>query len=257
MARAVIRVPSSRRLQRVIGKSPLFDFLELTNTFDFDVFRDPSQFMGDTLFGGYQSTASGGGSATAAIDAGKVGGQIVLDAGTTNGGRSDLSLGLHFQGQLNATIAALVSIDDITDAKVEVGFTDVISGTDAGAVDVKATPTFNALDCALWVFDTTDNTDWEGISTPDGDTTPPTVIEAGIQPVAGTSEWLIVALRDDTVTYIRATASGGVTFTSTPQLLGPTKTTLLTPWAFVQNRAGAKTKLSIRDLWVWQRKTTG
>lgn len=259
MADTILWTPTRGHLKRILGgRGGVYPFLERLS-WDSTVWFD--DFMGDLFKGGaapgaYQSTASGTSAAAAAINTGAVNGEILLDAGTDSGGRSDLSLGLHFQGQLNCAFAARVQLNGITSAKVELGFTDVLSGTDAGAVNVKATPTFNATDCVGWVFDTNDNAYWEGIGAKAGAAA--TTYEAGVSPVAATYETLEVALIGDVAFYLRFDANGKFldVNTGTPQTSAVTATTLLTPWLFVQNRSTTQRTLTVDWVSAWQRRTT-
>ena len=229
----------------------IYQFLEYLS---WDIAKWEDDFLGDTLHGSYQSTASGAASAAAAIDTGKVNGQILLDCGTADDGRSDLSLGLHYRGDQNPVFVARLTADNITTLKVEAGFTDVISGTDAGAVNVKATPTFTATDCALWCLDTDDNAYWEGIAVKNA--TAATTQEAAISPTAATMEYLVVSLRDSAAIYSRYDAAGKRTFEPVVQAAAITSTVLLTPWIFAQNRSAAQHIVSVDYLAAWQRRTT-
>ena len=273
MPEPVLLVPSRGNLKKYWGGKERLQFLEVPmpalnmklwdDDFDGDLFR------GGAAPGVYQSTASGTSSATAALvttGADRENGCVLLDAGSDNAGRSDLSLGMHYQANRNCVIAVRLKMSAITSVKVEIGFTDVLSGTDAGALNVKATPTFNATDCAVWSIDTNDNTNWEGVAAATGDTTPATTVEAAISPTADTFEWMIVALREYDSTnnlaaakYIRADANGGVTFESAWQTATATgaisSNVLLTPWVFVQNRSGTQRTCTIDRLIVWQRRT--
>ena len=251
-AESVVLIPSYERI-RSGGASPrsIQEFLAMgfmpigLNGWD-------DHFQGDTLHGGYQSTASGAASVAAAISTGAVGGAILLDAGTDNGGRSDLSLGLHYTAQRNAVIWARVQLSAIGSVKCEIGFTDVISGTDAGAVNVKATPTFNANDFVGWVIDTTNNANWEGMGV--AATVAATTLAAGISHTAATYEWMGVALAEDgKAKFMRLTANGRKTYESAWQNAFVTEDTLLTPWVFVQNRSAANRTCLIDRLLVYQR----
>src|SRR3990167_4416815 len=111
------RYYTTRNLNRRLGSRSERDFLELNA---FNVSRLEDEFQGDTLWGGYQSTASGAASAAAAISTGVVNGAALLDAGTDNAGRSDLSWGLHYQAQLNAIYIARFSINTLTTRKFEI-----------------------------------------------------------------------------------------------------------------------------------------
>ena len=107
---------TSRNLTRRLGRSHARDFLEL-NAWNISGWED--DFQGDLFSSGaapgmYQSTASGAASATAAVSTGVVNGAALLDAGTDNAGRCDLSWGLHYQAQLNAIYVARFSINTLT-----------------------------------------------------------------------------------------------------------------------------------------------
>lgn len=253
MANSVIQLPTREILKRKLpGNDKVFSLLELLTL---NISKWDDDFQGDTLHGGYQSTASGAGSAAAAISAGLQGGAVILVTGTDADGRSDLSLGLHFAGNSNVVIAARLKISAISGAKIEIGFTDVVSGTDAGAVATKATPTFNANGCALWAFDTNDNDYWEGIAALEG--VAATTVEAAISPAADTYEWMIVALNGTSAKYLRLNADAEKTYESAWQTSAITAATLLTPWVFVQTRNTTSKTLTL-DRWiVYQRSSTG
>ena len=254
MANNVIMLPTRDSLKRKLpGNDKVFSLLELL-TLNIDKWDD--SFQGDTLHGGYQSTASGAGSAAAAIVEGTVGGIVRLVTGTADAGRSDLSLGLHYRGNLNAVVAVRIQVDVITSLKIEVGFTDVVSGTDAGAVDLKATPSFNATNCALWILDTNDNAYWEGVAAQAGAAA--TTVEAAISPTAAEWEWLIVALKDTAAKYIRLNGDGEKSYESDWQTSAMTAATNLTPWVFAQARTGSASKnVDIDRIICWQRMSTG
>ena len=119
------------------------------------------------------------------------------------------------RGDHGAVIVACLTVDIITGVKIEMGFTDV--ATDPGAVNVRATPTFNATDCALWCFDDNDNGNWEGVAANNQDTNPMANVTgalaiqgAAFAPVAATYEWLMIELveSDDSNSECASTASG-------------------------------------------------
>lgn len=199
-------------------------------------------FMGDqmkydaTAPGTYQSTASGAASAAAAISTGVVNGAAILDAGTDNGGRSDLSLGLHYEARLSPLYVARFSINTITTRKFEVGFTDVVSGTDAGAVATKATPTFNATDCALLVYDTNDDAVLTLVGNPGGGTA--ASVDFTITLAAATYYYFGVQLYDEDDEAVGFVLDANGRLLETQKIrTAITSTVLLTPWLFVQNRA--------------------
>lgn len=237
---------------------PVRQFLELHALETSSWYDD---FQGDTLHGGYQSTASGANSAAAAISTGVVNGAILLDPGDANSGRSDLSLGLHYQGQLNAVMWAKMSMSALTSAKFEIGFTDTVSGTDAGAVNSKSGNTWTATDAALLVYDTSDDTNLTlmGVAT----NTAATVIDLNTALSAATYYYFGVYLKlaDKTTDTISAK---GFLLNLDGKLLEETAwmesavapTVLLTPWLFVQNRSGARRSMTVDLVYSYQRRTT-
>jgi hypothetical protein len=211
----------------------------------------------------YTLASSGTGTANPAISVGKVGGQILLQCGSADDGHSELSGGLNFRGDHGCVMVARVASDNIADGKIEVGFTDVIAGTDAGAVNNVATPTFTATDCALWVWDADDTAYWQGVATPDGNTTPITKLEPSIGPAADTFEYLMVALEEDpagtnqaAARFILADGNGDMVYDSGWNGLAISDNVLLCPWIFAQNRdAGQDIDVFVDYIGVWQRSS--
>ena len=253
MADPVIHVPSRSRLKRVQGgRDRLYPFLERSATFDLSSWSD--DFQGDTLNGVYQSTASGTGAVAAAISTGVVNGAILLDAGSDDAGRSDLSIGLHYRGDQNATIWVRMSLNTLASSKFEVGFTDVISGTDAGAVNAKATPTWTATDAVVLCRDTTDDTSVTLLGVAAGTVSAVEDLDPVI--AAATYYYYGVTLRDGAAKGFILDAGGGV-LDETAWITGAvTATVLLTPWVFVQNRSAAQRTLTVDYMTAYQRRTT-
>ena len=242
-----------QELRKVLGGiDDVYPFFE---DLIFDINKWDDDFQGDTLHGGYQSTASGASAAAAAINTGAVGGQVRLTTGTDDNGRSDLSLGLHYYGQNNAIVAARVALSAVSTVKLEVGFTDVLSGTDAGAVDVLTTPTFNAADWVGFCLDTDLDANFRFLGVAAG--TASSVVATARPPTAATFEWYVVQLSDTRARGFILTASGGEVY-STGWITGAvTADVLLTPWVFAQSRAvSASRNCDIDRLKVWQRTTT-
>tara|TARA_Y100000310_G_scaffold269077_1_gene282025 strand:+ start:30 stop:803 length:774 start_codon:yes stop_codon:yes gene_type:complete len=245
-----IEVPNRQRLYQ-LGPD-IHEILQLGVPLGINSWDD--DFQGDTLHGGYQSTASGGASAAAAIAAGLVGGQILLNPGTANDGRSDLSLGLHYLGNRFAAIWWKVRLTDaVTSVKLELGFTDVISGTDAGAVATKATPTFNAADCAVLVLDTDDDSNLTLVGNQNGSAA--TAYDFSATLVANTFYWFGLVLRETRAAGYLCNAAGRVLErqpASGYMENAITQTVALTPWAFVQNRSASQRQLHIDRLKAYQ-----
>src|SRR5574341_488707 len=87
-----------------------------------------------------------------------VGGTMTLTTGANADDSAGQGLGLNWSGDRGFYFICRAKLDTITNAKFEIGMTDDEAGDDTGEVGTKATPTFNATDCALFVFDTTDDT---------------------------------------------------------------------------------------------------
>ena len=183
-------------LRRVMAHSRIYPFLERGSLDVVQMLPGGDDFMGDTLRTDIYTVSNGGGASAASpvITAGVLNGVCDFVTGTANDSTasSELSTGLQFRGDHGCVMVACLQVDIITGVKIEVGFTDSL--TDPGAVGTKATPTFTAEDCALWVLDTNDNTDWEGLAANNTSTAPMTTVEAAIQPTASTYEWLMVEL---------------------------------------------------------------
>lgn len=252
MADPIIHKPTRARLKTVFGgRDGLYPFLEFGNTIDLSGWED--DFQGDTLHGGYQSTASGTAAVAAAISTGVVNGAILLDAGTADAGRSDLSLGLHYRGDLNCVMWVRSSLNTLGSSKFEVGFTDVISGTDAGGVNVKATPSFNATDGVFLVRDTNDDTNLTLVGVAAG--VAATAIDFNTVLAAATYYYFGVALRDGAARGFLLDAAGLLLEETAWMSSAVTATVLLTPWAFVQNRSASQRTLTVDYLRSYQRRT--
>ena len=252
--RLLERYNTSRNLRRRLGSRAELDFLELSamNISD-GPFPGGDDIQGDALWGGYQSTASGAASAAAAISTGVDNGAALLDAGTDDDGRSDLSWGRHYRGDLNAIYVARFTIPVITTRKFEIGFTDVISGTDAGAVNVKATPTFTATDAAVLVYDTDDDAILTLVGVKAG--TAATAVDFTIALVADTYYYFGVALVGDFAHGFVLDANGAFIESRTISA-AVTETVLLTPWLFIQNRAANAGSMTLDWHRAYQRRTT-
>src|SRR3990167_6014040 len=232
------RYYTTRNLRRKLGTRHERDFLELGA---FNISKWEDDFQGDLFSAGaapglYQSTASGANSAAAASSTGVVNGAILLDAGNANAGRCDLSWGLHYQAQFNAIYIARFSINTLTTRKFEIGFTDVISGTDAGAVNVKATPSFNADNAVVLVYDTDASTalTLAGVKA----TAAATVANFSTALVAATYYYFGVALIGESDQAVGFLLDANGAFLEEEVITAAVDVdTLLTPWLFVQNRA--------------------
>jgi len=263
MANPVQHVPSRQNLRNTMGLAREFGFLEF-NTIDQVVWDD--DFLGDTLDAGYQATAASG--TTLAIAAGANGVATQITQAATDA-HANFTLGLDWQAQLMCVMAARVKIDAITDSKMEIGFTDVVSGTDAAAVNacgaVAGTYTFTAGDCAVWAFDTSSANDYWHVAATDGSTA--TGENTSLAPVADTYETLVVALEgtrtagstdawtSPSVAHFYRLDKNGYQVDKRKITIGPNSNVLLTPHINVTSRNGTANTMTIDFVKVWQRRT--
>lgn len=252
-------------LRRIMGQSRLYPFIERHSLDVVQMKPGGDDFMGDTLDTFTYTVANGGGAgaATPVITGGALNGILDMVTGTAAGSTasSEICSGLNYRGDHGCVMVACLALSAITNVKVEVGFTDVLD--DPGAVATKATPTFTAADCALWVLDTNDNAYWEGMAANNTSTLPMATVEAAISPTAATYEWLMVELieSDDTnsecaVEFSRFNADGYLTYRAigggVGSTQGPNSNVLLTPWIYVEARNATSKTLSV-DYWnCWQ-----
>lgn len=239
------------------GLNGIRGFLD-SNCLDVVVWHD--DFLGDTIRG--DATAPGlyevvtGVDGAISILADQANGIAEIRASDGNGADNEycgVSLPeLAWKGDHYCWMVACIAVDNVATVKMEVGFTDVT--TDAGAVGTLATPTVTADDCAVWVFDTDDTAYWQCVGAKAG--TPATKIEPSIAPVAGTFEYLGVALEDTSAKFFRLDANGRKTYESPWMADAITKTDGLVPWVFVQLRTGTIDRnISLDMLHVEQMRT--
>jgi hypothetical protein len=240
VADPLLLLNSRENLRRVRGgRDGTYPFLEVGTWDTVHYFDD---FLGDEIRGSdatpglYQVQTTTDGAIT--ILANQPNGVAEIRASDGNGADNEycgISLPeLAFTGDRNSVMAVRVAVDAIATVKMEFGFTDVT--TDAGAVNVLATPSATAANAAMWVLDTDDNAYWQGFGVAAG--TLATKYEPAISPVAATFETLVVALRDGFARFIRLDSNGRMTVDSQWQASFITKTTALVPWMFVQLRTG-------------------
>lgn len=207
--------------------------LWIPSSFDYDVFED--KFWGDTLHTLYPAAKTNGASAAVTFTADNANGFLELVSGTDLAGYAGQGLGLQFTGDRGILFECIVRTPAaITTMKFEVGLTDTVVD-DAGAINVKATPTFNATDCAVIVFDTTDDTNFAAISAKAGVGTATQDITA-VVPAVSTTYRIGIRVETDSVSYwINGTQVAG----HANAIEGGTK---LTPWVFCQARAGTASR---------------
>src|SRR5512146_433332 len=208
--------------------------LTLVDNPEYCVWTD--DFIGDALDARYASSV-GSGTEVVGITAGVNGLLTVATQGNADGDTAGVGLGLHWEGALGVYFAAYVKLNPITNAKFEIGLTD--STADDGAIDVKATPTFTATDCALFVYDTTDDTNVTFITCANG--TVGANVDSTFTLAADTFFWVEIVVQDGQASgYINGQYVGGGAITSTAPL---------TPW-FYAGAVGAATGVTTTCDWL-------
>ena len=200
------------------------------SSFDYDVFED--KFWGDALLGLYPAAKTNGTSAAVTFTEHNANGYLDLVSGTTNNGYAGQGLGLQFTGDRGVLAEFIVRTPAaITTMKFEVGLSD--ADDDAGAINIKATPSFTAADTAVFVVDTDDDANIAFISAKGGSGTATQDIQAL---TASTTYRLAVrAIGDSVEGFINGTQVAG-------HDAGIEGGSALTPWAFVQARAGSASR---------------
>lgn len=261
MAEPIIHVPTIQHLKRARGNIGLaFPFVALgIPPLNMVVWDD--DFLGDTIRG--DATSPGIYEVVTGVDgainilADQKNGIAEIRASDGNGADNEyagISLPeLAFCGDNYCGMAVRLTVDNIATVKMEVGFTDVT--TDAGMVNALATPTFTATNCCGWAFDTDDNAYWQAVGAKDGSAA--TKIEPEIAPVATTFEWLIVVIEGNNAKFYRLDENANQTYESgwmTDAIEGGTQ---VSPWIFVQLRAGTIDRnIQLDRLIVWGNRTS-
>ncbi|HET6497367.1 MAG TPA: hypothetical protein VFH61_18630 [Thermoleophilia bacterium] len=117
-----------------------------------------THFLGDALPGEWGAAKTNGTSAAVTV----AGSKLTMTTGTDDNGYAGQGFGLFWAGDRGFYMESLQALDVLTTVKLEVGVSDAIA--DAGAVNVKATPSATAADFAVLCFDTDDNTQLDLIS---------------------------------------------------------------------------------------------
>ena len=209
--------------------------LWIPNSFDYDVFED--KFWGDLLRAEYPAAKTNGTSAAVTFTEHNSNGYLELVSGTDDAGYAGQGMGHQFTGNRGILAEFLFRTPaTITTMKFECGLSD--ADDDAGAINVKATPTFTATDCAVFVVDTTDDANIAFITANAGSATATQDIVAL---AASTTYRFAIRVEGDSVSaWLNGTrvASGTIA--------GASK---LTPWAFCQARAGSASRTMQLHKW--------
>lgn len=211
--------------------------LWIPGSFDYDVFGD--KFWGDAILTLYPAAKTNGASAAVTFTEHNVNGYLELVSGTDDDGYAGQGMGLQFTGDRGVLAEFLVTTPSaVTTFKMEVGLSD--ADDDAGAINLKATPTFTASDCAVFCVDTDDDANFAFISREStGGTTGVTQDIVAI--AASTTYRIAVRAEGNSVSaYLNGTqvAAGVIEGGSA-----------LTPWVFVQARAGTASRTIKLNKW--------
>lgn len=206
--------------------------LWIPSSFDYDVWED--NFKGDAILGEYPSAKTNGTSAAVTFTEHNTYGYLELVTGTSDNGYAGQGVGLHWNGDRGILAEILFKTPSaITTLKFEMGLSD--ADDDAGAINLKATPTFTATDCAVVCFDTDDDTNFACISAKAGSATSTQDITA-VVPAASTFYRVAIRVEGDSVTYwINNSLVAG----HENAIEGGNDLTL---WAFAQARTGSASR---------------
>lgn len=198
--------------------------LWLPGSFDYDIFED--KFWGDALDVKYPPAKVATGTVT--FTEHNLNGFIELKSGASTGNYAGQGLGLQFSGDRGVLAEFILKMPaSLAGLKFEVGLTD--ADDDAGAINVKSTPSLTATDCAVFVFDTDHNTQLDFIAAKGG-----SVVEA-------TTNVLTIAT-SDTLRFVVRVDGDNVNAWLNDKLVAQTSLGIeggngLTPWVFVQARS--------------------
>lgn len=268
MADPLILNPTVRRLKKNLpGLGGLLDFLELNAL---DVYHFHEDFDGGVSAAALTTGTDPEGKFALLTDNG---GTALFTAASRNGvctlgviGTADNNYAFIYvphvpcAGNLNSVLAVrLAIVTAVTNVKVEVGFADD-PATDAGIVNVLATPNFNSSNGVAAVYDTDDAgnpTYWQLAGVKAGAAA--TKIEPAAEaPVADTYQTIIVGLRSTSAKMMILNEAGAViNATETAWMADAiTAATGVSPWVGVQNRATTAKSILIDSVDFWQRRSS-
>lgn len=189
-------------------------------------------FWGDALDAKYPAAKTNGTSAAVTFTEHNEDGYLELVSGTDSAGYAGQGMGMQWTGTRGVLAEFIVRTPSaVTTLKIEVGLSD--ADDDAGAVNVKSTPSHTATDYAVFVVDTTDDANIAFISY-NGTTG---VATQDIQAIAASTTYRFA------VRIVGASVQG---FINGKLVSGGTHVitaaTKLTPWVFCQARAGSASR---------------
>ena len=188
-----------------------------------------------------------------------ISGEATVDVGAGSAGDNEYGgqalSHLQWKGDLNAFFVARIKISNVGTVKVEIGFTDAITG-DAGAIDTLGTYATTATDWAGWVIDTDDTATWQATGVKNNTEATKNESSSIVAPVADTYQYMGVFLDGDNAMFMQWDASGrkiGETLSVDSAIEGGTA---VCPWVFVQNRGGSQARnITLDYFMVGQRRS--
>lgn len=227
-----IPFPTDGHIQRFTRQGDARN-LWIPSSFDYDVRED--FFDGAALDVQYGAAVTNGASAARTFTAGNTNSYLELVTGTANAGYAGTPFSLGYTGTRGVLFECVFRTPSaVTTLKFEFGLTDALN--DAGAINVKATPTYTASDCAIICYDTDDDTNI-GCFSVKADTGTATQ-DLNVFPIVASTTYR-VAVRVDGASvsyYMNGTFLAG-------HDNGITAATALTPWFFAQARAGSASRI--------------
>jgi hypothetical protein len=197
----------------------------------------------DHFLGGAVNTiypaVGGTGTPARAINSAANKSQLKLTTTTTSADSATQALALVFTGTQGAYAACKLQVDTVANSKIEFGFSDALTQA-GGVINVKATPTANATEGAVFCRDTTANTNLDFMTVTGG--TPTNTGTSAVAMADATDVTLEVVLQN-------GKASGYVN----GQLVGSGAVatgTALTPWLCVKTRTTTARNLFVEWLYV-------
>ena len=184
--------------------------------------------LGDLIPDEWAAAKTNGTSAAVSVASGL----LTMTTGTDDNGYAGQGFGLFWKGDLGYTSEIITAPGSaITTIKFEIGMTD--STADAGAVNVKATPSATADDFVVLVYDTDDNTQLDVVNQTDG-----SGVSAAAENVATVTASTMLRAQ------FRALGDNVGVFVNGSQVVsgGCQGGDLVTPWVFAQARAGAASR---------------
>ena len=210
------------------------------------------------LVSGYPAVVTGDdGSFDASLTG--ISGEATVDVGAGSAGDNEYGgqalSHLQWKGDLNAFFVARIKISNVGTVKVEVGFTDAITG-DAGAVNTLASYSTTATDWCGWIIDTDDTATWQATGVKNNTEATKNESSSIVAPVADTYQFMGVLLDGDNAMFMQWDASGrkiGETLSVDSAIEGGTA---VCPWVFVQNRGGSQARnITLDYFMVGQRRS--